>query len=63
MNSFDLAIETYLSNVHLGYFATRSIERITDLYTFKGLVLIPVLWWMWFQQDERSEWRDRKSVV
>ena len=57
MNSFDLAIETYLSNVHLGYFATRSIERITDLYTFKGLVLIPVLWWMWFQQDERSEWR------
>ncbi|MFM0238904.1 phosphatase PAP2 family protein [Paraburkholderia phytofirmans] len=62
MNSFDLAIETYLSNVHLGYFATRSIERITDLYTFKGLVLIPVLWWMWFQQDERSEWR-REMVL
>ncbi|MFB9125048.1 phosphatase PAP2 family protein [Paraburkholderia dipogonis] len=62
MNSFDLVIETYLSNVHLGFFATRSIERITDLYTFKGLVLVPVLWWMWFQQDERSEWR-REMVL
>ncbi|PRX33471.1 undecaprenyl-diphosphatase [Paraburkholderia sp. BL18I3N2] len=62
MNNFDLAIETYLSNVHFGYFATRSIERITDLYTFKGLVLIPVLWWMWFQQNKRRDWR-REMVI
>ncbi|MFM0169395.1 phosphatase PAP2 family protein [Paraburkholderia sediminicola] len=62
MNSFDLSIETYLSNVHFGHFATRSIEDIADLYTFKGLVLIPVLWWMWFQQDERREWR-REMVL
>ena len=62
MNSFDLSIETYLSNVHFGHFATRAIEGIADLYTFKGLVLIPLLWWMWFQPDERREWR-REMVL
>ena len=62
MNSFDSSIETYLSNIHFAQFATRTIEAIADLYTFKGLVLIPVLWWMWFQQDERREWR-REMVL
>lgn len=62
MNSFDSSIEIYLSNVHFGHFATQSIESIADLYTFKGLVLIPVLWWMWFQKDERREWR-REMVL
>ncbi|MFP3558040.1 phosphatase PAP2 family protein [Paraburkholderia sp. SIMBA_049] len=62
MNSFDSSIETYLSNIHFGQFAIRTIEAIADLYTFKGLVLIPVLWWMWFQQDERREWR-REMVL
>ncbi|WP_159834935.1 phosphatase PAP2 family protein [Burkholderia sp. 8Y] len=62
MNSFDSAIETYLSNLHLGHFATVFIENVADLSLFKGLVLIPVLWWMWFQQDERREWR-REMVL
>ena len=62
MNSFDSSIETYLSNIHFDPFAIRTIEAIADLYTFKGLVLIPVLWWMWFQQDERREWR-REMVL
>jgi membrane-associated phospholipid phosphatase len=62
MNAFDSAIETYLSNIHFGPFATQAVQVITDLYTFKGLVLIPVLLWMWFPQDERSEWR-REMVV
>lgn len=62
MNSFDSSIETYLSNIHLDPFAIRTIEAIADLYTFKGLVLIPVLWWMWFQQDERRKWR-REMVL
>ncbi|MGF6415846.1 hypothetical protein OKW37_007605 [Paraburkholderia sp. MM5482-R2] len=62
MNSFDLSIETYLSNIHLGEFANLSIQAIDNLYTFKGLVLIPVLWWMWFQQDECREWR-REMVL
>ncbi|MGF6612826.1 membrane-associated phospholipid phosphatase [Paraburkholderia sp. WSM4175] len=62
MNSLDLSIETYLSNIHLGDFANLSIQAIDNLYTFKGLVLIPVLWWMWFQQDECREWR-REMVL
>jgi undecaprenyl-diphosphatase len=62
MNSFDLSIETYLSNVHFGFFVTKAIENICNLYTFKGLILVPLLWWMWFQQDERSEWR-REMVL
>ncbi|MEX3788501.1 phosphatase PAP2 family protein [Paraburkholderia sp. BR14374] len=62
MNSFDLPIETYLSNIHFSHFATLSIQAIDNLYTFKGLVLVPVLWWMWFQQDECREWR-REMVL
>jgi undecaprenyl-diphosphatase len=62
MNNFDSSIETYLSNIHFSHFATQSIEAIANLYTFKGLVLIPVLWWMWFQQGERREWR-REMVL
>uniref|UniRef100_E1TJ64 Phosphoesterase PA-phosphatase related protein n=1 Tax=Burkholderia sp. (strain CCGE1003) TaxID=640512 RepID=E1TJ64_BURSG len=62
MNSFDTTIETYLSNVHLGFFLTHTIEAIADLYTFKGLLLIPLLWCMWFHSDERSAWR-REMVI
>ena len=62
MNSFDSSIETYLSTLNFGHFASQAIEAIADMYTFKGLVLIPVLWWMWFQKDERREWR-REMVL
>ncbi|WP_027214822.1 phosphatase PAP2 family protein [Burkholderia sp. WSM2232] len=62
MNSFDTTIETYLSNVHFGFFVTHAIQAIADLYTFKGLLLIPLLWCMWFQSDERSTWR-REMVI
>ncbi|MCC8395646.1 phosphatase PAP2 family protein [Paraburkholderia sp. MMS20-SJTR3] len=62
MNSFDSSIETYLSSLHFGPIATLSIRAIANLYTFKGLVLIPLLWWMWFQQDERRAWR-REMVI
>ncbi|MEX3857855.1 phosphatase PAP2 family protein [Paraburkholderia sp. BR10923] len=57
MNSFDSTIETYLSSIRFGHFTTQSIQAIADLYSFKGLVLIPVLWWIWFQRDERAQWR------
>ncbi|WP_025596419.1 phosphatase PAP2 family protein [Burkholderia sp. WSM2230] len=62
MNSFDTTIETYLSHIHFGFFITRAIEAIADLYTFKGLLLIPLLWWIWFQAGERSTWR-REMVI
>jgi undecaprenyl-diphosphatase len=64
MNNFDSSIETYLSSIHFGYLTTQTIEVIADLYSFKGLVLIPVLWWMWFQRDERRERREwRQEMV
>ncbi|MEC5404229.1 phosphatase PAP2 family protein [Paraburkholderia sp. MPAMCS5] len=62
MNKFDSVIETYLSHLHFGSFATHAIQAIADLYTFKGLILIPVLWWMWCQHDARREWR-REMVL
>ena len=62
MNSFDSAIETYLSSIHFGHLTTQTIEVIADLYTFKGLVFVPLLWWIWFQRGERSEWR-REMVL
>lgn len=62
MNNFDSSIETYLSSIHFGYLTTQTIEVVADLYSFKGLVLIPLLWWMWFQRGERSEWR-REMVL
>ncbi|MGY6152834.1 phosphatase PAP2 family protein [Paraburkholderia graminis] len=62
MNSFDITIETYLSNIHFGSHTTHAIQALADLYTFKGLLLIPVLWWMWFQSGERSAWR-REMVI
>ncbi|TCF96364.1 phosphoesterase [Paraburkholderia strydomiana] len=57
MNDLDSSIETYLWHVHLGHFATKSIEAFAGLYTFKGLVLIPLLWWLWFQPNARRKWR------
>ena len=62
MNSIDSSIEIYLSTIHFGHLTTETIEVIADLYTFKGLVLIPLLWWMWFQRGERREWR-REMVL
>ncbi|CAB3726950.1 phosphatase PAP2 family protein [Paraburkholderia rhynchosiae] len=62
MNNFDTVIEIYLSNLHFGFFMTRAIRAVADLYTFKGLVLIPVLWWMWFEPGERCQWR-REMVI
>jgi membrane-associated phospholipid phosphatase len=62
MNNIDSSIETYLSNIRFGFLTNQAIEVVADLYTFKGLVLIPLLWWMWFQRDERREWR-REMVL
>ncbi|HEY2021451.1 phosphatase PAP2 family protein [Paraburkholderia sp.] len=62
MNIFDYSIEAYLSNIHFGHFATRAIAAFADFYMFKGLVLIAVLWWLWFQPDVRREWR-REMVI
>jgi undecaprenyl-diphosphatase len=62
MNSFDTAIETFLTQLHLGVLSNSGIRFVADSYTFKGLVLIPVLWWIWFQPGARREWR-REMVI
>ncbi|MDR6201405.1 phosphatase PAP2 family protein [Paraburkholderia graminis] len=62
MNNFDLSIETYLSHIHFGHLATKSLEAFASLYTFKGLVLLPLLWWLWFEPNARREWR-REVVI
>src|SRR5882762_1493680 len=62
MNSFDTAIETFLTKLSFGFVFNHAIKALTDLYTFKGLVLIPLLWWIWFQPGERRE-RQREMVI
>ncbi|SAL71349.1 PA-phosphatase like phosphoesterase [Caballeronia udeis] len=62
MNSFDTAIETFLTKLNFGFVFNHAIKALTDLYTFKGLVLIPLLWWIWFQPGERRE-RQREIVI
>jgi len=62
MNSFDTAIEIFLTKLSFGFAFNHAIKALTDLYTFKGLVLIPVLWWIWFQPAERRE-RQREMVI
>ncbi len=57
MNIFDSSIETYLSHIHFGPFVTKSIEVVADLYSFKGLILVPILLWIWFQPHPRLAWR------
>lgn len=63
MDRFDTAIQTYLTHTASGCIAfNHAIRVIADLYTFKGLVLIPVLWWIWFKPSKRGEW-EREMVV
>lgn len=62
INSFDSSVETWFSSLYSGPLATRAIEGVADLYTFKGLVLVPLLWWLWFEHDERRQWR-REMVI
>jgi membrane-associated phospholipid phosphatase len=62
MNSFDTAIEALLTRPNFGPTATHILSAVADMYTFKGMVLIPILWWIWFQPAARREWR-REIVI
>jgi undecaprenyl-diphosphatase len=62
MPNFDTAIETYLSHLNFGPLPNLIMRALTDMYTFRGLVLIPMLWWTWFQPGERREWH-REMVI
>jgi membrane-associated phospholipid phosphatase len=62
MNSFDATIEALLIRPDFGPTATRIISAVADLYTVKGMVLVPILLWIWFQPAVRREWR-REIVI
>jgi membrane-associated phospholipid phosphatase len=63
MDLFDTAIQTFLTRIALGCATlNHAIRIIADLYTFKGLVLMPILWWIWFKPSQRGEW-EREMVV
>src|SRR5260370_28724652 len=63
MNSFDTAIQTFLTHIAFSSdLLNHAIRVIAGLYTFKGLVLIPILWWMWFKPSQRGEW-EREMVI
>ncbi|ANB71532.1 phosphatase PAP2 family protein [Paraburkholderia phytofirmans] len=63
MNGFDLTILTFLTH---GAFSTpfvnSAIKAIAGMYTFKGLLLVPILWWIWFRPTQRGEW-EREIVI
>jgi undecaprenyl-diphosphatase len=63
MNTFDTAILAFLThNAFSSDLINHAIRVIADLYSPKGLVLIPILWWMWFKPGQRGEW-EREMVI
>lgn len=62
MNSFDTVILGFLTQTHLPSLLNHAIRVIAGLYTFKGFLLIPLLWWIWFEPDARRDWQ-REMVI
>jgi undecaprenyl-diphosphatase len=62
MNSIDAAIGALVAKPEFGPTGIHIIRSVADMYTFKGMVLIPILWWIWFQPAARREWR-REIVI
>ncbi|MEX3857579.1 phosphatase PAP2 family protein [Paraburkholderia sp. BR10923] len=63
MDPFDTAIQTFLTHMALNCATlNHAIRIIADLYTFKGLVLMPALWWIWCKPSQRGDW-EREMVV
>ncbi|MFM0606865.1 phosphatase PAP2 family protein [Paraburkholderia sediminicola] len=63
MNGFDLTILTFLTqHAFSAGLITKAIRAIAGFYTFKGLVFIPILCWIWFKPPQHGEW-DREVVI
>lgn len=63
MNRFDTAILGFLTQIHLPPLADHAIRVIAGLYTFKGFLLIPLLWWIWFQPGPRRDWQREMAIA
>lgn len=57
MTRLDTVFLEFLTQIHLPSQVNHAIRTIAGLYTFKGFLLIPLLWWIWFEPGERREWR------
>src|SRR3981189_633282 len=63
MDLFDTSIQTFLLRFAVSSTVlNHTIRVIAGLYTFKGFVLLPVLWWISFKPSQRREW-EREMVV
>ena len=63
MNGFDLTIQTFLTESAFSTgLLSKVVKAIAGLYVFKGLVLVPILWWIWFKPTKRGTW-DREVVI
>ncbi|HTH60211.1 MAG TPA: phosphatase PAP2 family protein [Paraburkholderia sp.] len=62
MNSFDTAILGLLTQIHFPPLVEHALRVVAGLYTFKGFLLIPLLWWIWFQPSPRRDWQ-REMVI
>jgi membrane-associated phospholipid phosphatase len=63
MNSFDSVILGFLTQIHLPPLLDHAIRVITGLYTFKGFLMIPLLWWIWFAPSARREWQREMMIA
>lgn len=52
MNGFDTRLIALITGMggHSPAF-THAVETITNMYVFKGLVLMALLWWVWFRHE------------
>jgi membrane-associated phospholipid phosphatase len=52
MNVFDVRLIASMSHmsIHSQLF-TRAVEIVANMYLFKGLVLVALLWWIWFRPE------------
>src|SRR5260370_36647994 len=63
VNSFDTAVQIFLTHDAFRSAAMNHLIRvIAGQLIFKGLVLIPILWWIWFRPSQRGEW-ERAMVI
>jgi membrane-associated phospholipid phosphatase len=62
MNSIDTWLIAFIGNVaiHSPRF-THVVETVVDMYLFKGVALIALLWWIWFRA-ERAAGPDGEAV-
>ncbi|QGZ59139.1 phosphatase PAP2 family protein [Paraburkholderia acidiphila] len=63
MNSFDTVILEALTRIDLPPLLNHAIRVMAGLYTFKGYCLIPLIVWIWFQPNERREWRREMMIA